>query len=88
MKQGPNVKRLIVHKMTLDAVPAGGGISTAITFLTNPKGIGESARKATEWVDAAIAAVKAAPDNPYGDDDEAIAAEILRQVDLRKRAGS
>jgi hypothetical protein len=30
--------------------------------------------------------VKAAPDNPYGDDDEAIAGAILAGIEERKRA--
>jgi hypothetical protein len=42
------------------------------------------AREATAWVEQALAAVKSARDNPYGDDDEAIAGEILRQVEARQ----
>jgi hypothetical protein len=36
-------------------------------------------------VEQAIAVVKTAPDNPFGDD-EAIAGEILRRVDEKKQA--
>lgn len=84
--QGPNVKRLICHKLSVDAVPAGGGFASAIEFLSDQERIINGARAATDWVQTAIAAVKAAPGNPYGDDDEAIAGEILRQIDERKRA--
>jgi hypothetical protein len=84
--QGPNVKKLIVHKLSLDAVPAGGGLTSAIEFLSDPKRITDGARAATSWVETAIAAVKAAPGNTFGDNDEAIAGEILRQIDERIRA--
>jgi hypothetical protein len=77
---GPNVKKLIAHKMSLDAIPPGGGIADGVSFLLSGK-LGESAKAASEWVRRAIATVKAAPDNPFGDDDEAIAAELLRRID-------
>lgn len=80
---GPNVKRLVVHKMSVDAVPAGGGVADALWFLTEPGRLPASAKKAQEWVEAAIAAVRAAPGNPHPDD-EAIAAAILAEVDRRK----
>lgn len=81
MIQGPNVKKLIVHKMSLDMVPSGGGLPDALAAFGK---IGDHARVATDWVSQAIAAVKAAPGNPYGDDDEAIAGEILRRIEARK----
>jgi tRNA G18 (ribose-2'-O)-methylase SpoU len=84
--QGPNVKKLIAHKMSLIMISpgCGNGLATAIEALTKPGNLGAVAREATTWVEAAIAAVKAAPDNPYGDD-EAIASEILHQIELRKK---
>ena len=82
MVQGPNVKRLIAHKMSLLMVPPGGGLHTALAALTKPGNVGNVAREATDWVETAIAAVKAAPDNPYPDD-EVIAGEILRQIAVR-----
>jgi hypothetical protein len=89
MAQGPNVKRLITHKMSLIMVPAGSkdGLAAALNSLTRPGGIGDAAKEATAWVEQAIAAVKAAPDNPYGDDDEAIAGEILRGI-WKKQGGT
>jgi hypothetical protein len=84
---GPNVRKLVAAKMARDAVPPGGGVGNAIRFLTTPGAVTDGARKAQEWVKAAIAAVKAAPDNPYGDDDEAIAAEVLRQIERKKAGG-
>lgn len=79
---GPNVKRLIIAKMSRDAVPDGGGLADAIGFLTSKDALLRGAREATKFVEAAIAAVKAAPDNKWGDD-EAIAGEILKQIELR-----
>jgi hypothetical protein len=70
MKQGPNVRKLIVHKMSLLMIPPGSK---------------EPARDATAWVEQAIAVVKTAPDNPYGDDDEAIAGAILEGIEAKKR---
>ncbi len=82
--QGPNVKKLIVHKMSLLMVPPGGNLGTAIDALRKPGNVVAVAREATAWVEAAIAAVKAAPGSTWTDD-EAIAGEILRQVELKKK---
>lgn len=84
---GPNVKKLIVHKMSLLMVPpgCGNGLQTALAALTKPGNLVAVAREATQWVEAAIAVVKTAPDNPYGDDDEAIAETILQGVENKKR---
>lgn len=80
---GPNVKRLIAHKMATDAIPANGGFADGLRFLSSAESIRNGCRAATAWVQDAIAAVKAAPDNPFGDD-EAIAGEILQQIEARK----
>lgn len=87
MTQGPNVKKLIVHKMSLAAVPAAGGIGDALNFLKDPERIMSAARDATAWVEAAILAVRMAEDpNPWKTaSDEAIAAEILHQIEAKKR---
>lgn len=85
-KTGPNVKRLITRKMSLDAIPSGGGFCDALRFLTDPAGITSSARRAIDWVFAAIDAVKSAPDNHLGDDDEAIAGEIIQRLNIEDRA--
>ena len=80
---GPNVKKLIVRKMAADMTAPGSGMPEVIKALTDGK-LGERARKATRWVEAALAAVKSARDNPYGNDDESIAAEILRRIEKTK----
>ena len=81
---GPNVKRLIAHKMSVDAIPPGGGLSDGFSFLLSGK-LGESAKNASEWVKDAIRIVKTAPDNPYGDDDEAIAGALLSKIADRQK---
>lgn len=85
--QGPNVRRLIAHKMSVDAVPKGGGLADAITFLTSPGAIGRAAKEATAWVAEAIRVVRLAVEpNPWKQaDDETIAGEILRHIEERKR---
>lgn len=83
MIHGPKVNRLIIYKMSCDAVPTGGGIADAIAWLAKPGAIGTSAREAEKWVSEAIAAVKSAPDNKWSDDDEAIAGEILARISER-----
>ena len=83
--QGPNVKKLICHKMALLMVPNGAGCADGLRELAAPGNIGKRAHEATEWVEQAIAVVKTAPDNPYRDADEAIAGEILRQIEEKKR---
>lgn len=58
MTQGPNIKRLIAHKMATIMVPPGGGVAAAIAALTTAGKISQAAREATEWVEQAIALVK------------------------------
>lgn len=80
---GPNVKRLIAHRISTQAVPPGGGVSDALRAIVTPGKLGALAKEATTWVEDALAVVKSAPDNPFGDNDEAIAAELLRRIDER-----
>lgn len=82
-KIGPNMKKLIINKMAVDAVPPGGGIQAAIASL-NPDKMRENWRNAFLWAVNAIMEVRSAPDNPFGLDEEAIAGEILKQIDERK----
>ncbi len=86
-RQGPNVKRLIAHKMSLLMVPpgCGTGLKTAIEALTKPGNIVAVALEATAWVEQALTLVKTAPGNPFGDDDEAIAGEILKGIEARQK---
>jgi hypothetical protein len=87
MIQGPNVKRLIAHKMSLLLIPPGSGknaVGVAVANMTKPGNLSAVAREATAWVEAAIAAVKAAPGGAAYGDDEAIAGTILKAVEERQ----
>ena len=79
---GPNVKKLIAAKMAADAIPKGGNFQSGVEYLMSPD-LATKAQAAAEWVRDAIQAVKSAPDNPFGDDDEAIAGEMLRLAEQR-----
>ena len=79
-----NVEKLIIRKMSRDAIPPGGSAADGIKFLLSGK-MAQAARDATKWVEASIAAVRgAAEPNPWKDkSDEEIAAELVRQIDQR-----
>lgn len=83
--QGPNVKRLIAHRASAICIPSGGGLADGIRAIATPGKLTEALRQATKEIDLSIAAVRAAPDNQFGDDEEAIAGEILRQIEEAKR---
>jgi len=85
---GQNAKKLIAHKMSVDAIPAGGGLADGLKFLSNKESIVSGARLATEWVAAAIDAIRGAADpNPWKfSTDEEIAGHILNQIAARKQA--
>lgn len=82
-KRGPNFMQLVFHKISRDAIPPGGGLADGIRLFTEPGRFQQVAKEAFAWVDKAIAVMKTAPDNPYGDDDEAIAAAILERIEER-----
>jgi hypothetical protein len=82
---GPNVKKLIIRKMSVDAIPSGGGLADGIKFLTTKGAVSSGWAKASEWCSLAIRAVReAAEPNPWKEsDDETIAAELVRQIESR-----
>lgn len=87
MTQGPNVKKLIAHKMANLAIPPGSGgdsLMKALGFLSSKEKIISAAREATVWVEQAIAAVRSAPDNQYTTDEE-IAGAILKGIEERNK---
>jgi phosphosulfolactate phosphohydrolase-like enzyme len=59
-------------------------LKAGLDFLMNKERVIEGAQKATAWVQGAIAVIKTSPDNPFGDDDEAIAGEILKRLKERR----
>ena len=78
---GPNVKKLLAHFIALEAVPRGGGFADGWNFLADNDRRRRGMARAMSNLEAALTALKSAPDNPYGDDDEAIAAAILERVE-------
>lgn len=87
-KIGPNAKRLLSHFIALEAIPNGGGIADGLNFLTDRNRMHQGMERAMANLETAFSAVKSAPDNPYGNDDEAIAAAILDRVEQRKKAAA
>jgi len=81
-KHGPNFMQLAIHRVARDAIPDGGGLADGIRLYTDSEHRQALFREAFAWVDDVIAAVRAAPDNPYGDDEEEIAAAILCKIEL------
>lgn len=85
MIQGPNVKSLIIRKMSLLMVPPGtkNALGSAIGNLSDGNRLSAIAKEATAWVEAAIAAVRSAKEpNPYKtQSDEEIAAIVLKGVE-------
>ena len=81
------MKRLVAARMARDAIPPGGGFAAGVAFLLDPDRIGRVAREATAWAEQAVKLVRDAPGaNPWRSaDDEAIAGEVMRQLDARKR---
>lgn len=90
MTQGPNVKKLIAHKISIDAIPSGGGFADGVKFLQNRERILSVARTATKWVAEAIQLVRTAGEpNPWSNaDDEVIAEEILKGIDARRKSSA
>jgi hypothetical protein len=77
---GPNVTKLIMKFVTREAIPPGGGLADGIEFFTNPEKRKKVLTAAEVYAVEAIRVIKTAPDNPYGDDDEAIAGMILEKI--------
>ena len=82
----PNIKKLIIQKVSLDAVPPGGGFASGVEFLLDKDRIVKSFKAAESWVQEAIATTRTAQEpNPFKESsDEEIAEEIMRRVVKRK----
>ena len=79
----PNVKALAIMRASVIAIPAGSGLEAGIATILEGR-LGETMRQGIEWAEKAIALVKTAPDNPYGDDNEAIAGHLLKLAQERR----
>jgi hypothetical protein len=85
-KLGPKAKELLAHFIALEAIPPSGNFADGVNFLLDAERRRKGMERALSKTKAALDAIKAAPDNPYGDDDEAIAAAILEKLESRKEA--
>lgn len=87
---GPNVRKLIARKMSLDAVPAGGGFTAALDFLSRKENITASAKSAKDWVRTALRAVReASAPNPWAlSTNEEIAGYLLEKITERESAAA
>jgi len=87
---GPQVKQLIFARMSVLAIPeqTDNPLRAGFDAIMTPGRLAHYAREATAWVEAALALVKSRPDNPYGDDDEAIAARILSTIPEHARGAT
>jgi hypothetical protein len=79
--ESPSIRRLIIYRMSVIAVPDGGGLTAAVKFLGDPEKMRSAWLEAEEWVNTALRAVRDAPgDNPWRHaTDDAIADEIVRR---------
>lgn len=78
---GPNAKKLLSRFIAREAVPPGGGLQDSLQFFTNAEHRHRVLEVAMEKLDASIALIRQAPDNPYGEDEDAIAAGILEELE-------
>lgn len=77
---GPNAIKLLKRFIARAAIPKGGGVADAVAFFQNTELRKKILKDAETTMAEAIQAVKNAPDNPYGDDDEVIAGAILEKI--------
>jgi hypothetical protein len=89
---GPNLLKLILRKVSADAIPAGctNGLAAGVKFLSNKDAIRTAFRTAERWVRGAVQLVReAAEPNPWKNaSDEEIAAELMKQFEARVTNGT
>lgn len=83
-KLGPNMKKLISMRMASLAIPAGGDFYDGVKAIMTPGKLGEHFKEAMKWAFISVDQVKAAYDNPYGNDDEAIAEVLVKAAKARQ----
>lgn len=81
---GPNMKKLIAMYMANLAIPPGGGFADGVKAIMTPGRLGEHFKLAMAQAFTSVDAVKAAHDNPYGNDDETIAEVLVKMVKKRQ----
>lgn len=78
---GPNARRLLSRFIAAEAIPPNTGIRYGLKFFQGQEHRKGVVERATINFDTAIQAVRLAPDNPYGEDEDAIAAGILKELE-------
>ena len=76
--------RLLARKMSMDAVPLGGGIQSALEYLMSGK-LADGAKDALDWIDLKFKELREAQEpNPFKHQtDEWIAGELLARLQRR-----
>lgn len=82
---GPNMRALLARVVARQAIPQGGGFIDGINFIKDQPRFKRVHRESLAWIDEAIKAIRVAPDNIYGDDEETIAGSILEQLKDREK---
>jgi hypothetical protein len=84
---GPNVRDLFIRRMSILAVPDGGGFADGMSFFFDKEKRAKIMKEAEEWTKQAIELVRSAAEpNPWKDSsDEEIAGEILRRLEERNK---
>lgn len=78
-----NVTKLAIRIASNKAIPSSGGIADGVKWLLDPERRKADMKEAFDTAAKFIAALKETPDNPYGDDDGAIAGAILEELEKR-----
>jgi hypothetical protein len=86
-KHGEFVTKLIIRFIAREAIPPGGGIADGIEFFKDKEHRTRVIEKAEANAMLAIQLIRRAPDNPFGNDDEQIAQEILKGIEIRVSRG-
>ena len=83
----PNVKKLIIRKVSMDAIPKGGGLQDGIKFLLDKERMVKAFREAEAWFEEEVGMLREASlPNPYKYlTNEEIAGCILEQLEQRDR---
>lgn len=78
MTYGTNLNKLIMKIASYKA--SKGGIGNAFEFFSNPEKREKIMEESETDALLSIELIKASPDNPYGNDDEAIAGRLLDEI--------
>jgi hypothetical protein len=87
MNIGPNVKKLMIIKTSLVAIPKGGSVADGVKFLSDKDGIIRTMKESYQWVKASIELIRLAKEpNPFKNaDEETIAGELVRRVEEKQK---